>query len=112
MILGFTPPGSQPLGGGIGFPTGLAVYTWVAFLVSGLGWATDGGRIDLPPGTAVNTGAPGWRWLVGIGPPPDAVALDQYTYDWMTNNEGAIGLGYPYWEVRYGPDRGIVPVTV
>jgi len=83
------------------------------YIVSQLGWAVDGGRIDLPPGTLVDTSLDQWAWLAaeGVGPPKDAVPLNQYTYDYMTNNNGIIGLGYHYWEVMYIMDGSIVPIA-
>src|SRR5262249_22424834 len=108
MIFGFTPPGSDGLGA-VFLTVTTTVFT-LYFLVGGLGWAVMGGRIELPPGTAVDLGLPRWRFLLDQdGPPIDAVPLTQYTYDFMTNNNGVIGLGYPYWAVRYG--SGIIPVA-
>jgi hypothetical protein len=110
MIFGFTPPGSDPLGA-VALTVVTTVFT-LQYIVGGLGWAVTGSRIDLPAGTVVDSGLPRWAFLLDQGgPPPDAIALTQYTYDFMTNNEGVIGLGYPYWEVRFQLERGIVPIA-
>jgi hypothetical protein len=86
------------------------VFT-IQFIVSNLGWAVTGSRIDLPPGTLVDLSVARWAFLLDQhGPPPDAVALNQLTYDFMTSND-VVGLGYPYWEVRYMFDRGIIPIS-
>jgi hypothetical protein len=111
MILGFTPLGVQVLGGAIDVPAGTAVAIGFMYFVSGLGWAVNGGRTDLPPGTLVNTYALEWQWLGAFGPPPDAVPMDQFTYDFMTNNN-VVGRGYPYWVVRYPVGRGIIPISL
>jgi hypothetical protein len=86
------------------------VYT-LQFLVDRLGWAVTGGRIEFPDGAYIDLGLPQWVFLLGEhGPPSDAIALNQFTYDYMTSNNTA-GLGYPYWQVRYQLDRGIVPIV-
>jgi len=109
MILGFTPPMSDLLGAAELTVT-TTVYT-IQFLVSGLGWAVTGSRIDLMPGTFVDFSDPRWAFLLDQnGPPIDAVALNQLTYDFMTSND-VVGLSYPYWEVRYMFDRGIIPIS-
>jgi hypothetical protein len=106
MIFGFTPPGSEPLGG-VKLANPVTVSNLV-YEVGGLGWAVLGGLVDLPAGTFVDTCMPRWTWLVGVGPPPDAVPLNQYTYDFMTNSNGVIGAGYPFWAV--GGGGGVVPI--
>src|SRR5215475_1767433 len=99
MILGYTPLGSMPLGGIAKHPP---IIQSVSFLVSRLGWAINGGLIDFPSGTAINKDQPQYQFVDGLGPPIDAIPLNQYTYDLMVNNNGVIGLGYPYWAVTPG----------
>jgi hypothetical protein len=71
----------------------------------------DGGRIDIPSGTYVDLSLAQWQWLAaeGIGPPNDAVPLNQFTYDYMTNNN-TIGLGYQASSVRTIPGYPVVPI--
>jgi hypothetical protein len=108
MIFGFTPPGSMALG--IVVLPNPVNATNLLYLVSGQGWDVRGGLIFLRPGTMVDMNTPRWAFLADQdGPPIDAVALNQYTYDYMTNNNGVIGLGYPYWAVRYGSD--VIPIA-
>jgi hypothetical protein len=38
-----------------------------------------------------------------LEPPPDAIALDQETYNWMISR-------YPWWQVRAGPGVKLVQV--
>jgi hypothetical protein len=65
------------------------------------------GQWFIPRDTQVDTSRQEFAWLFNVPPPPDAVALNQATYDFMVSN-GTVGLSYPYWLVRYGP--GITPV--
>jgi hypothetical protein len=65
------------------------------------------GQWCLPADTVVDLSLEKWVWLGNVPPPPDAVALTQQTYDFMTSN-GQVGLSYPYWIVRPGP--GVTPI--
>jgi hypothetical protein len=81
------------------------------YLVSGQGWEVQHpslSRLFLPSGTLVDDNLPQWAYLVGQGPPIDAVALTQQTYDYMVSR-GVNGLGYPYWQVKVAP--GIIPLV-
>jgi hypothetical protein len=69
------------------------------------GWAGPNGHW-LDRGTVVDTSV--WLEFAGVPPPPDAVPLDQQTYDFMTSN-GVVGLSYPYWQVAVG--LGIVGIN-
>jgi hypothetical protein len=77
------------------------------YLVGGVGFEVRHpslSRLMLPAGTLVDDSLPEWAYMVGQGPPPpDAIALDQATYQAM------LGAGYGYWRIRYGP--GVVPVV-
>jgi hypothetical protein len=64
------------------------------------GWFV--GQFLIPPGTIIDNSLAQWAW-VGSGIPLDAVALSQDAYDYMCDAHGTIGLGYPYWLVRYAP---------
>jgi hypothetical protein len=66
------------------------------------------GQFLLPPGQIIDTSQQAWGYLAGLNPPPDAVALDQITYDTMTSAHGVNGISYPYWMVRYA--SGITPI--
>jgi hypothetical protein len=70
------------------------------------GWNAPGGHW-LDRGTVVDTSV--WLEFAGVPPPPDAVPLDQQTYDFMTSNGGVAGLGYPYERVAVG--LGIVGIN-
>jgi hypothetical protein len=106
VILGFSPLGSGALGAYV--PHGFVPTTvGLLYVVGGLGWAVNGGLWDYPPGTLIDTTLPQYQFLVGEGPPIDALPLNQYTYDFMTSN-GVNGCGYTYYRVAVSP--GIVPV--
>jgi hypothetical protein len=65
------------------------------------------GQFYINPGQIIDTSLPQWAW-VGSGIPPDVVALDQNTYDYLVSGHGVSGLSYPYWQVRYA--GGINPI--
>jgi hypothetical protein len=48
--------------------------------------------------------------LVGQGPPIDAIAADQATYNAMIASPPG-GMGYPAWRVQYFQAAGIVPAA-
>ena len=71
------------------------------------GWAAGGYWLDA--GTVVDTGQGRWFEDIWRQPPPDAVPLDQFTYDYFTST-GMIGMSYPYEKVAVFPDVvGILP---
>jgi hypothetical protein len=56
------------------------------FQLRGHGWPIDGGRHLIPEGTIIDTADAGWaKVMQGAGsmPPPNAMPLDQQTYDLM-----------------------------
>jgi hypothetical protein len=57
------------------------------------GWAAGGYWLD--PGTVVDTSQGRWFEDIWRQPPPDAVPLDQFTYDYFVSR-GMIGMSYPY----------------
>jgi hypothetical protein len=64
------------------------------YAVGSGGWAAGGYWLDA--GTIIDTslrGDPVWQ-----RPPPDAVPLNQQTYDFMVSHL-VVGLGYPYEKV-------------
>jgi hypothetical protein len=65
------------------------------YMVGANGWAA-GANGPLGPGVIVDTSLARWWEDVWTRPPPDAVPLDQQTYDYMVSN-GVVGLSYPYW---------------
>jgi hypothetical protein len=69
------------------------------------GWFV--GQFLIPPGTQIDNSQAQWAW-VGNGIPPDVVALDQQTYDYLVSGHGVNGISYPYWQVRYA--TGINPI--
>jgi hypothetical protein len=81
------------------------VIPFLKYAVGSGGWNAPGGHW-LDRGTVVDTSV--WAEFAGVVPPPDAVPLDQQTYDFMTSN-GVVGLSYPYWQVAVGP--GIVGIN-
>jgi hypothetical protein len=69
------------------------------------GWAA--GMRWLDPGVVIDTSKPEWAWATA--PPPDAVPLDQFTYDFMVS-QGVVGMSYAYHRVAVGPGvKGINP---
>jgi len=70
------------------------------YMVSGQGWPLNGGATLIPASTIIDTALAQWSGVPY--PPPDAIALDQATYNSMVN-------AYGYWRVLYGP--GITPAT-
>ena len=69
------------------------------FVVGGNGWQQKVGNnyIYRQPGTVIDDGLTQLNRQSVI--PPDALALDQVTYNYMTSN-GMVGLGYDYTVVR------------
>jgi hypothetical protein len=61
-------------------------------------WSVDGGRRHMEAGTIIDTALVEWASLRKVGPPPDAIALDQSTYEYMVHK-----LGYSVFNVRIGP---------
>jgi hypothetical protein len=75
------------------------------FAVAGAGWPV--GATLIPASTVVDTSLAQWAFLLswplaGKPPPPDAIALDQPTYNQMVAFHGSH-------RVLYGP--GITPAT-
>jgi hypothetical protein len=62
-------------------------------------WSVQCGRGHVEAGTVVDTSRQEWAFLRNIGPPPDAIALDQSTYEYMVRD-----LGYSVFNTRIGPD--------
>jgi hypothetical protein len=47
------------------------------------GWPLNGGATLVPAGTIIDTSQVEWSQLADVTPPPNAVPLDQATYNWM-----------------------------
>jgi hypothetical protein len=62
------------------------------------------GRRFIERGTLVDHGAAQWSWVVGQGPPRDAIAADQECYSAMVASQ-------PPWSVQYHLAAGIVPAA-
>jgi hypothetical protein len=69
------------------------------------------GRRWIEPGTLVDQALGQWAFVVGQGPPIDAVAYDQECYDTMVASPVNGGMGYDPARVQFYPNRGIVPVN-
>jgi hypothetical protein len=83
------------------------------YLIGSHGWEVRQpgiGRRFLEPGTLVDQALPYWSFVVGQGPPIDAVAYDQAAYDMMVASPVNGGLGYDPARVQFYPTAGIVPV--
>jgi hypothetical protein len=63
----------------------------------------SGVSFAIPASTVIDTSLQESQWLAGIGPPLGAIALDQFTWNFMTSTNGIIGLGYVPQLVRPGP---------
>jgi hypothetical protein len=71
------------------------------------GWAAGGYWLD--PGVIVDTSDGRWFEDIWRQPPPDAVPLNQVTYDYFVSR-GMIGMGYRYEVVAVFPGVvGILP---
>jgi hypothetical protein len=64
------------------------------------------GRQFIEQGTLVDDSLAQWAHCVGQGPPIDAIAANQSTYDFMI---APGGMGYPVFRVQYHLAAGIVP---
>jgi hypothetical protein len=83
------------------------------YLIGRQGWEVHQagvGRRFIEPGTLVDQALPYWSFVVGQGPPWDAIAYDQECYDMMVATQTKGGLGMPPWRVQFYPTAGIVPV--
>jgi hypothetical protein len=61
------------------------------------GWPLNGGATLLPAGTIIDTSQPEWSQLANVVAPPNAVPLDQATYNWMRKfYEASTILTAPY----------------
>jgi hypothetical protein len=83
------------------------------YLIGPGGWEvrTPGaGRRWFEPGTLIDHGLPQFAYLVGQGPPWDAIAYDQECYDMMVATQTNGGLGMPPFRVQFYQFGGIVPV--
>jgi hypothetical protein len=82
------------------------------YFVGGQGWETQSpgiGRRFYANGTLIDDTLPAFSHLAAAGPPIDAIAYDQATYDFMVGSQAAGGMGYPAFKVAYRPAAGIVP---
>jgi hypothetical protein len=75
------------------------------YMVAGQGWPVRGGAWLIPSSTIIDTSQTQWSFLASASPPPDAIPLDQTTYNYMTSGI----CSYPYWRVIPGP--GVIPIT-
>jgi hypothetical protein len=93
MIFGFSPLGSAPIGAYVPHSF-VPVVVSIRYAVGPHGWALSYPHGWLDAGTVIDwMERPGFCW---VPPPIDAIPLNQYTYDWMTSNNGRVGLGYFY----------------
>jgi hypothetical protein len=60
------------------------------------------GRRWIEGGVLVDQALPQWSWVIGQGPPRDAIAADQECYSAMVATQ-------PPWSVQYHLAAGIVP---
>jgi hypothetical protein len=84
------------------------------YYVGGQGWETQSpgiGRRYYPNGTLIDDTLQGFAHLQTQGPPVDAIAADQSTYDSMIASQANGGLGYEAWRVQYLAAAGIVPAA-
>ena len=94
MIFGVTPLGSGALGAYVPHSFVPATVS-IRYAVGPHGWPC-GNRGPIDAGTVIDWMNPRWWEFVNVPAPIDAIPLNQYTYDWMTSNNGRVGLGYFY----------------
>jgi hypothetical protein len=85
------------------------------YYIGGAGWETRGpgnvGRRYYPNGVLIDDSLPQYAHLVVQGPPIDAIAADQSTYNKMIAPQSAGGMGYPVFRVQYHISSGVVPAA-
>jgi hypothetical protein len=85
------------------------------YFVGGVGWETRGpgnvGRRFYPNGVLIDDSLPQFAHLVGQGPPVDAIAANQATYNAMIAPQTQGGMGYDAFRVQYLGAAGIVPAA-
>jgi hypothetical protein len=69
------------------------------------------GRRWIEGGTLIDQALPQWSFVIGQGPPVDAIAFDQECYNMMVASPVNGGLGLPAWSVRYHVAAGITPAA-
>jgi hypothetical protein len=58
-------------------------------------WPADPRTTPIMPGQTIDTDRPEWAWLADRILPPNAIALDQETYDHLA-------MHYDYWKILTG----------